>query len=338
MKGKEILVVVGSLTSEDVHGRSSGRRVAEALRERGATVDTVHSSAYTEIAHRLISNPPDVVVPVGFGVPTESGGIHTLSKMLGVPCAGPNALAGSIMLDKGMLESLVATTCSDLGVRPPVGISVPCNFSTELVTMMLDGSSGPFVVKPNFGGSSDNLYVAMTAIEAARLAVEVAGNEGRVLIQQLEAPILAEVSATVLDEPDGPRYLPLVQIDREDTVVFGPEQKFGPTASQRHRIPADLPSEICERIRDAVLRLQNRLGAVGLTRWDALVLPDEQIVLLEANAIPGLLPSSIAVDAAAAGGISFPQLCEAYAASAFLPRPEPNVWPTRLEGERDAST
>jgi hypothetical protein len=44
------------------------------------------------------------------------------------------------------------------------------------------------------------------------------------------------------------------------------------------------------------------------------------------TAIPALLESSIAGEAARAAGMSFVDLCVAYAGSALLPRAEPDVW------------
>ena len=76
----------------------------------------------------------------------------------------------------------------------------------------------------------------------------------------------------------------------------------------------------------AVLAIRRELGPVGLSRIDALVLGNGEIVILELNGIAGLLPTSIACDAAQAAGMEFADLAEAYAATAFIARPEPRVW------------
>jgi D-alanine-D-alanine ligase-like ATP-grasp enzyme len=107
---------------------------------------------------------------------------------------------------------------------------------------------------------------------------------------------------------------------------MGKEEKFGDDARQRHLVSPLLSPELQKKLQEVVLRLHEVVGAAGLTRTDILILPDNELVVLEMNGIPGLLESSIACDAAAAAGISFPELCEAYVQSAFLPRAEPDVW------------
>ncbi len=75
-----------------------------------------------------------------------------------------------------------------------------------------------------------------------------------------------------------------------------------------------------------MLLIHDAVGSIGLTRTDILVRTDGELVVLELNAIPGLLESSIACDAARAAGMSFDDLCVAYAESAFLARAEPRIW------------
>src|ERR1700683_980533 len=101
------LVVIGSRTSEDKYGITSGHRVADALRRRGWSIVTLHAAEGRSVLRRLLDEPPDVVVPVGFGAPCEDGQICAVARMAGIPCSGPTPAAGGIMQDKSALSRIV---------------------------------------------------------------------------------------------------------------------------------------------------------------------------------------------------------------------------------------
>lgn len=321
------LVVFGSRTSEDRYGVVSGNRVAEALTKKGWSVDTLHARDGLAIAERLMTRPPTVVVPVGFGPPAEDGHIAALARICGVPCAGPTPAAGALMQDKAQLSKIVdAVFGPGSGVRSPRGCVVTRRDRLERAQEKIKGLRTPLLVKPSFSGSSEGLMVTDSRDDALAAAASLLDIEGKVLVQELEQDIVAEVSCTVIDMRHGPVYLPVVEIKKGESVVFGIEEKFGESSLDRHIIPARLDAGIAARLEAAVLHLHEEVGAVGLTRTDVLVKADGELVILELNGIPGLLPSSIACDAARAAGINFEELCEHYLASAYLPRAEPSVW------------
>lgn len=322
-----VLVVYGSRTSEDSYGVTSGNRVAEALRVKGWRVEKLHAREGRAIIERLMNRPPKVVVPVGFGAPTEDGHIFGLARLCGVPCAGPTPAAGALMQDKYQTSLIVdAIFDSASMVRSPRGFSVTRKTRPDTAQELVERLSSPLLVKPSFSGSSEGLLVTNSADEALSKAQALVEFEGKVLVQELEQDVATEVSCTVLDTPEGPRYLPVVEIRKGESVVFGVEEKFGATSLDRHIIPARIESETAARLEAAVLKLHEAVGAKGLTRTDVLVKRDGELVVLELNGIPGLLRSSIACDAARAAGLSFEDLCEYYLASAYLPRNEPNIW------------
>jgi D-alanine-D-alanine ligase len=321
------LVVMGSLTSEDKYGVTSGTRVAEALIRRGWIVATLHATEGAALLRHLLDEPPEVVVPVGFGPPCEDGHVCAVARMAGIPCAGPTPGAGGLMQDKSALSRIVdAIFPPESRVRSPRGCVLTVGLDSEVAASRVRQLTVPLVIKPAFSGSSEGLGVVRSHEEALAEASALVAVEGKVLVQELERPVLSEVSCTVLDTADGPQLLPIVELKRDDVLVLGPEEKFGAEGLNRHVVPATLTAEITTRIGYAVMALHDAVGSIGLTRTDALVLPDGEIVVLELNGIPGLLESSIACDAARAAGISFDELSVRYAESAFIRRPEPRVW------------
>ena len=54
----------------------------------------------------------------------------------------------------------------------------------------------------------------------------------------------------------------------------------------------------------------NALGCHGVARVDLMLADDGSCIALEVNSIPGMTATSLIPKAAAAMGISFPDLCE----------------------------
>jgi len=83
------------------------------------------------------------------------------------------------------------------------------------------------------------------------------------------------------------------------------------TGGSRHELPAQLPEEITAACLDYAARAHDALGCRGLTRtdfrWDDSK-GAEGLILLETNTQPGMTPTSLAPEQAAAAGIDFPEL------------------------------
>ncbi len=225
-----VLLVLGSRTREDKYGTTSGRRVADALKRRGWKVESVHAADGAAILRRLCDSPRniDLVIPIGFGAPCEDGEVCAVARMAGVPCAGPTPGAGGIMQDKSALSMMVdALFPLGSGVRSPRGTVLTDGLTSANAEMRVRPLAPPLVVKPAFAGSSESLTVCGTRSEALGAATSIIAYEGKVVVQQLEAPLLAEISCTVLDDRDGPHFLPIVELRRDAELVLGPEEKFG---------------------------------------------------------------------------------------------------------------
>lgn len=321
------ILVLGSITDEDKYGVASGNRVAAALRHHGWRIDILHARDGRQLLNTLLQASPDLVIPVGFGAPCEDGHVFAAARLAGVPCAGPTPAAGSLMQDKSLLSRMVDAIFIDRDdVRSPRGCVISGSLPLTEVICHIKTLTPPLVVKPSFSGSSEGLEVAQSHEEAAALVASMLMHEGKILVQQLEHPVACEVSCTVLDEPEGPIFLPIVELRRDDVQVLGPEQKFGEEGLDRHIIPVRLPPDMVAKVETVIMTLRQAIGPCGLTRTDLLVLPNGDLVILEVNGIPGLLESSIACDAAKAAGISFNDLALKYALSAFLRRSEPQHW------------
>jgi D-alanine-D-alanine ligase len=113
---------------------------------------------------------------------------------------------------------------------------------------------------------------------------------------------------SVIDGPDGPEALPVVEaIPRdEDFYDFEARYEIGRTAFV---CPALIPPETTARAQELALAAYTTLGCAGFARVDLMLEESTgDLYLLEANAIPGLTDTSLLPLAAEAAGISFEDL------------------------------
>ena len=161
----------------------------------------------------------------------------------------------------------------------------------------------PVVVKPAAQGSALGIRFAPTAADVPAAIVAAFSYDTKVLLERHVAG--RELAVSVIDGPDGPEALPIVEaIPRGgDHYDFEARYEIGRTDFV---CPAELDDETTLRAQTLALDAYRVLGCYGFARVD-LMLDDErgEPTVLEANAIPGLTETSLLPQAAEAAGISF---------------------------------
>ena len=75
--------------------------------------------------------------------------------------------------------------------------------------------------------------------------------------------------------------------------------------------PANIPPQLEQRLREASLTAHRALGLYSYSRSDFIYREqDDRLVYLETNTLPGMTPTSLLPQEAAAVGIGYPELCE----------------------------
>ena len=116
-----------------------------------------------------------------------------------------------------------------------------------------------------------------------------------------------DLAVSILDGPEGPQALPIVEAvpREEDFYDFEARYVIGAT---RFVCPADLAPHITARAQELALATWRTLGCAGFARVDLMIDADDELTVLEANAIPGLTDTSLLPLAAEAAGIGFDAL------------------------------
>jgi D-alanine-D-alanine ligase len=94
-----------------------------------------------------------------------------------------------------------------------------------------------------------------------------------------------------------------------ESEFFDYECKYQPGMAQEI-FPADLEPAKATEVQGLALKVHEALGLRDYSRVDFMMGDDGRFWCLEANTLPGLTANSLVPKAAAAAGISFPELCD----------------------------
>jgi D-alanine-D-alanine ligase len=281
---------MGGLSAEREVSLSSGRECARALREAGYHVTEL--VAGTDLPERLMALKPDVAFNALHGRWGEDGCVQGILEWLRIPYTHSGVLASALAMDKQRTKDVYRAA----GL-PVVDSVIVARESVEAAHVL----PPPYVVKPNNEGSSVGVYIVREGSNAPRLAATM---PARVMVETY-APG-RELTVTVM----GDRALCVTDILTDGWYDY--DAKYAPGGS-RHVCPAQIPADIAAACMDYALRAHRALGCRGVSRtdfrWDE-ARGLQGLILLETNTQPGMTPTSLAPEQAAALGISFPALCD----------------------------
>jgi D-alanine-D-alanine ligase len=297
-----VAVLKGGRSLERQVSLRSGARVENALERLGHDVVPVDVGA--DLFACLRQAAPDAAWLALHGRDGEDGTVQEILEILGIPHTGPGVLACMRCWDKVLTKHLLV----EAGIPTPAFFSFTETAFRELgaadiLPVIEERLSFPIVVKPARQGSALGIRFARTAGDVPAALVAAFSYDGAVVLERHVAG--RDLAVSVLDGLDGPEALPVVEaVPREENFYdFEARYEIGRTTFS---CPADLPPEVAERARELALRVYALLGCEGFGRVDLMLdSASGALVVLEANAIPGLTETSLLPQAAEAAGIPF---------------------------------
>ncbi len=292
LNGRHVAVLMGGLSAEREVSLTSGRACAEALERLGARVTRV--DAGRDIAAVLTALKPDVCFNALHGAWGEDGCVQGVLETLGLAYTHSGVLASALAMDKAKAKAVLAAA----GVPVPGG-----GLFNRLVAGASHAMAPPYVVKPNSEGSSVGVFRVFEGANgppAELLTPDWAFGE-LVLIEPYIPGL--ELAVAVMDG----KALTVTQIESA-TGFYDYEAKYGEGGSV-HILPARIPQAVAEAAKSHAETAHVALGCGGVTRSDFRYDDVNNIlVLLEINTQPGMTPTSLAPEQAAAVGLDFEAL------------------------------
>jgi D-alanine-D-alanine ligase len=330
----KITVLMGGTSAERDVSLSSGLRIAQALRQSGHEVTSVDPArgvideaeeemlraggvvktappTLAELQHlsRTSLSPTlgtfpavrtaDVVVLALHGGQGEDGTVQALLDMVGVCYTGSGHLASALAMDKDLSKQLFRAagvqTANWLMVTRCRGV-IPSEVEIE------QALGWPVVVKPSKQGSTVGLSIIQEAAQLRAAIDEAARYDDEIMLEQFVPG--RELTVSVL----GDQALPVGEIIPRHA-IYDYECKYTPGMAVEE-FPARLHPDQAAQVQQQALAAFRALKLDGYARIDFRMTNGGEFFCLEANTLPGMTPTSLLPQAAAAAGMDFPTLCE----------------------------
>jgi D-alanine-D-alanine ligase len=300
---ERVLVLAGGLSHERDVSLRSGRRVAEALRDRGFEVE-VRDVDSTLLAS-LRDDPPACVLPLLHGATGEDGAIREVLELAAIPYVGSGPAACRVAFDKPVAKTIVTAA----GIATPPAVVLPHETFRELgaaavMTAMAEKLGLPLIVKPARGGSALGCTVVRAAADLPSAMVDAFAYGDTALVERFVEG--QEVAVGMYDDGEGPRALPAVGIV-PDGGVYDYTARYT-AGSTEFFVPARLEPEVAAACADVALRAHEVLGLRDLSRTDLIVDAQGTVWFLEVNVAPGMTETSIVPLAVEASDVDLGEL------------------------------
>jgi D-alanine-D-alanine ligase len=250
----------------------------------------------------------DVIFPVLHGSYGEDGTVQGLLELAGIPYVGAGVLGSAVGIDKDMQKRLFREA----------GVPVVRFHSLARIDYARDPGSGrrladqlgyPVFVKPNALGSS----IGVTKVkrqEALTAALQDAFQyDLKVLIEA--ACEGREFECSVLGNEEPQASLPGEVTVEHGHDFYSYDSKYTDPEGASFKIPAVLPDQACQRIRDYSIAAFKALSLRGMARVDFLATRDlTEIYVGEVNTIPGFTAISMYPKLWEVSGLPLPRLID----------------------------
>ncbi|MCB0282103.1 MAG: D-alanine--D-alanine ligase [Calditrichae bacterium] len=316
-----VVVLLGGDSPEREVSLNSGKNIAQALTENGHEVIEFDPGIDTEKLvnkfrsffptdanpYMLLKNPGflsniqilkflpfDIVFNGLHGGKGENGVVQTLMELSGIRFTGSDSVSCMLTMDKEISKRLL--------IQQNLPVAKAVYFSSIPDTVEMNDLNFPVIVKPADGGSSLG-HTVLQESSGVTDAIKYAFGFGRkVMIEEYIKG--KEIAAGVL----AGSALPLVHIKPKHG-IYDYECKYTSGMSE-YQVPADLDAKLTAKVKNYAEQAYNLFHCADYARIDFLVKDNGEMVILEANTLPGMTSTSLFPKAAKAEGTDFNQLIE----------------------------
>ena len=237
----------------------------------------------------------DVVFLALHGSMGENGQLQATLDNFGIKYTGSGYVGSLLAMDKDISKKMFVGA----GVKTPEWMYFS---SAEAKVEKIEARIGyPCVVKPCSCGSSVGISIVHDRCELNVALAEAKKYEDSILVEKMI--VGREVTVGMLDG----EVLPVIEII--PTEGFYDYQNKYQAGKTLEICPAEISEEILDRLKEQTKRAFAALRLSGYSRFDFIVDKDGQPWCLEANTLPGMTPTSLLPQMAAARGMSYGALC-----------------------------
>ena len=263
----------------------------------------------------------DLAFPIVHGTNCEDGTIAGYFEFLGLPYISCDIISAAVGMDKAIFKDVLKS--AGLPVLSCVRFTArEYLLDAAAVSEKIKNEVGfPLIVKPINLGSSVGISKVKTAEELDE-AIRLAASFADKILAERAVENLREINCSVLGDSDECAASVCEEPFMHDEILSYKDKyeggaKEGPSkgmASLGRKIPADIPGELSEKIRDISCKVFKAIGASGVVRIDYLL--DNKTGEVFANEI-NTIPGSLAFYLWEATGMSYRELIDKLVDIAF---------------------
>jgi D-alanine-D-alanine ligase len=310
-----VAVLGGGRSSEHEVSLASAASIRGGLEQAGHTpidVEVGRDGVWRRDAQEIAMVPgrglqgADVVFPALHGPFGEDGTVQGLLECLDVPYVGAGVYASALCMDKVAFKDLMShcgvpqveyrAVRSDQFARDPDGV--------------LEGLAElglPVFVKPARLGSSVGIGRAACADELPPALEAAFAHDPLAIVEAAARGLEVECSVIGNGEPIA-SHPGEILLGGDDSGWYDYEAKYTPGAMELI-VPARVPTDVRERIRQLAVEVFRTVGCRGLARVDFFV-EGERVLVNELNTMPGFTTTSVFASLFEADGVPYPQLLD----------------------------
>ena len=287
------------LTGEDVLGRFENGKL-DGLEQFMLSPDP-------SVATPHMSTAIDVYFPVLHGTFGEDGTLQGLFELADVAYVGAGVVGSAVGMDKGVFKDVMLANQIPVVEMMVVLRAEIENDMISLIERAEKIGEYPLFTKPANLGSSVGVTKCSNRSDLQEGLMEASSFDRRVLIQK-GVKNVREIEVSVLGNDD-----PIASVCGEvlpSREFYSYESKYIDGTSGL-MIPARLPEEISECIREYAVRAYKAIDCAGMARVDFFVEKDtNRVYLNELNSIPGFTKISMYPKLWEASGLPYQKLVD----------------------------
>ena len=224
----------------------------------------------------------DLVANTIHGTPGEDGHMQAYWELVGLPYTGCSFYQSALTFNKRDTLSVLSK------FNIPKANSIYLSKGDEINAQKIEAELGlPFFVKPNQSGSSLGVSMVST-LDDFQKAIDFAFAEDNDIL--IESYLNGrEVSVGVIKYKGETKVMGITEILSQNS-FFDYEAKY--LGKSEEITPADLSTEIENRVIEMAKKVYESLGMTGFSRTDFIIMNDVPH-FIEINTNPGLSPQSI---------------------------------------------
>lgn len=308
-KNQVVAVVMGGPSAEREVSLNTGAAIANALREYGYTNVVEIDLDPRNFGKQLAETKAEVVFNAVHGLYGEDGRLQTLLEIREMPYTGSGMIASVSCMDKVITKRMLR----DAGISTPACLIVNKKES-GIKEKIMQRFSLPVVIKPASQGSSIGVEIVKEENQLDEALANAFKYSRDILVEEFIGG--KELTVSMMQKDGEVVALPVIHI-APHSGMYDYHSKYTKGATE-YICPADLDEETTKKVQEISKQAYEVLGCSGVARADVMLDEEGNGYVLEINTVPGMTATSLVPKAAAAAGISFPELCNIILQSASV--------------------